>query len=75
MSLWSSAILLPPLFYFSYFAMNIKATCSFLSLLVSDTGFLSKQLIASCKGGKGSITTHKRKESWLKLKLSIDDDN
>ena len=41
----SNAMLLPPIFYFSYFAMNIKATCSFLSLLASNTCILSKKLI------------------------------
>jgi hypothetical protein len=43
--LQSSTILLPPIFYFSYFAMNIKARWTFLSLLASDTCILSKQLI------------------------------
>ena len=43
--LWSSAMLLPPIFHLSYFAMNIKATCSFLSLLASDRYILSKRLI------------------------------
>jgi hypothetical protein len=41
----SNAMLLPPIFYFGYFAMNIKATGSFLSLLASDTCILSKKLI------------------------------
>ena len=45
LSLRSNAMLLPPIFYFSYFAMNIKTTCSFLSLLASDTCILSKKLI------------------------------
>ena len=39
MKIWSlrlSAILLPPIFYFSHFAMNIKATWTIVSLLASE---------------------------------------
>ena len=34
LSLRSSAMLIPPIFYFSYFAMNIKAACSLLATRV-----------------------------------------
>jgi hypothetical protein len=59
LSLRSNAMLLSPIFYFSYFAMNIKATCSFLSLLASDTCILSKKIIkvlSSCT--KSKINNH-----------------
>ena len=59
LSLRSSAMLIPPIFYFSYFAMNIKATCLFLSLLASNTCILSKKLIkvlSSCT--KSKINNH-----------------
>ncbi len=59
LSLWLNAMLLPPIFYFSDFAMNIKATCSFHSLLASNTCILSKQLIkelSSCI--KSKINNH-----------------
>jgi hypothetical protein len=40
-----SAILLPPIFYSSYFAINIKAISKILSLLASTTFILSKKAI------------------------------
>ena len=59
LSLRSNAMLLPPIFYFSYFAMNIKATSSFLWLIASDTCILSEKLIkvlSSCT--KSKINNH-----------------
>ena len=57
--LQSNAMLLPPIFYFSYFAMNIKATCSFHSLLASNTCILSKQLIKTLSNcTKSKINNH-----------------
>ena len=60
LSLWSSAMLLPPIFYFSYFAMNINATCSLHSLLAIYTCILlSEQLIkVSSSFTKSKITNH-----------------
>jgi hypothetical protein len=59
LSLRSNAMLLPPIFYFSSFAMNIKATCSFISPLASDTCILSKQLIKTLSNcTKSKINNH-----------------
>ena len=55
LSLQLSAILLPPIFYFSDFPMNIKAKWTFVSLLASDNGIQSKKLVevlSSCSNLK-----------------------